>query len=230
MGMVALPLWISTSSPLWSPSWTLLFTFLKACLSNTHYSTTSHPCRWLTAGQRSAWIICTRLWSSILSRKSGLLTLLSAKCTHLTSPCCQSHKNWTANLFFTVDHGMYHWKFRARDLTAIQSLCESLTTWATAMPGKCLKSNSTWSRPSSLPLPWGASDLGQGYSLLRAQDRYTCPKKPVHCYFILVAWQKIPMAGVQRSLDGHAFDCQTVNGQIMVERIHQTLGKGQNSS
>jgi hypothetical protein len=148
MGMVALPLWISTSSPLWSPSWTLLFTFLQAHLSNAHHSTTSHSCQWLTAGQRSAWIICMRLQSPVLSRKSGLLTLLSAKCTCLTSPRSWSHENWTANLFFTVDHGMYHQKFRARDLTAIQSLCESLAMWATVMPGKCLKSDSIWSRPS----------------------------------------------------------------------------------
>jgi hypothetical protein len=40
-------------------------------------------------------------------------------------------------------HGTHHRKFRARDPTTIQSLCESLAMWATVMPGKCFESDGT---------------------------------------------------------------------------------------
>ena len=51
------------------------------------------------------------------------------------------------------------------------------------------------------------SDKAMPFFVLKTGTLTSCgPKRPVHCYFILVVQQKIPTTGVQRSLDGHAFN------------------------
>ena len=73
--------------------------------------------------------------------------------------------------------------------------------------------------PSSPSLPQGAIDLGQGYVLLHAQDRYNCLMHPQEAGVISAGQQQMStVTGVQRLPNGLSFDFEMVRWLGLAER------------
>jgi len=90
--------------------------------------------------------------------------------------------------------------------------------------------------PPAPSLPRGAIDLGQGYVLLRAQDRYDRPMRPQEAGALLrylgsaAAAALSTVTGVQRLPDGLGFDFQMVRWLGLAGRNPSNPWKAQNCS